>query len=69
MSPEEANLNQLNRIFEEAVCLHGGDLKKVVNHVRAQIAASDRQDRADIDRVFEIMLAFRAPDFRSQPLN
>jgi hypothetical protein len=69
MSPDEASLNQLNLIFEEAVYLHGGDLKKVVNHIKTRIGASSRRDRADIDRVFERMLAFHAPDFRSQPLN
>ena len=65
----DMNLNQLNRFFEEAASLHGGDVTKVVSHVKARINGLSRQDRAAIDRIFERLLTFRAPDFRSQSLN
>jgi hypothetical protein len=69
MPRDDVNLNRLNRIFEEAVVLHGGDVKKVVSYVKAQISTSSREDRADIDRIFERLLAFRAPESRSQAPN
>jgi hypothetical protein len=68
MSPEEA-VNQIDRIFQEAVLLHGGDVKKVLNYVKAQIGAANPQNRADIDRVFARVLAFREPDCRPGQFN
>lgn len=68
MSPEDA-MNQINRIFEEALLLHGDDVKKVVNYVRTRIDGANEQDREDIDRVFERVIAFRAPDRHPMRLN
>ena len=68
MSPEEA-VNQIDRIFQEAVLLHGGDVKKVLSYIQARIGAADPQRRADIDRVFAQLLAFRAPDCPPAQLN
>jgi len=68
MSPEDA-MNQINRIFEEALLLHGDDVKKVVNYVRTRIDGANEQDREDIDRVLERVIAFRAPDRRPMRLN
>jgi hypothetical protein len=59
----------LNGMFEEAVRLHGGDLKKVVGHVKARIDALDPGDRAAIAGAFERLLAFSAPDLRPSRLN
>lgn len=56
----------LNRLFEEAVRLHGADWKKVVSHVKVGIDALDAGNRAAIDRAFERLLA---PDFRRGLLN
>ena len=69
MTREDARLNQINLFFEEAVHLHGGDVKKVVSYVKSRIGAASRQDRADIDRVFERLLAFRGPGRRPEALN
>jgi hypothetical protein len=68
MSPEDA-MNQINRIFEEALLLHGDDVKKVVNYVRTRIDGANEQDREGIDRVLERVIAFRAPDRRPMRLN
>lgn len=68
MSPEEA-VNQINRIFEEAVLVHGDDVKKVVNYIKTRLDGTNGQDRADIDRIFERVTAFRAPDRPSGRLN
>ena len=68
MSPEDA-MNQINRIFEEALLLHGDDVKKVVNYVRTRIDGANERDREDIDRVLERVAAFRAPDCRPMRLN
>lgn len=68
MSPEDA-VNQIDQIFQEAVLLHGGDVKKVLNYVKARICAASPQHRADFDRVFAQVLAFREPDCRPAQLN
>ena len=68
MAPEEA-VNQIARIFQEAVLLHGGDVKKVLSYVKARIGAADPHRRADIDRVFAQVLAFREPDCPPTQLN
>jgi len=68
MSPEDA-MNQINRIFEEALLLHGDDVKKVVNYVRTRIDGANERDREDIDRVLERAVAFRPPDCRPMRLN
>lgn len=68
MAPEEA-MNQIDRIFQEAVLLHGGDVKKVLSYVKARISTADPQRRADIDRIFAQVLAFRAPDCPHAQLN
>jgi hypothetical protein len=69
MSGEETELRLLDRIFEEAVHLHGGDLEKVVDYVKERIDASGPEERAAIERMLERMLSFRAPDCRPAPLN
>jgi hypothetical protein len=69
MPGEETEWRVLDRIFEEAVHLHGGDLKKIVDYVKGRIDASGPDDRAIIDRMIQRVLAFRAPDCRSDPLN
>ena len=69
MAPEDAYLHQINRIFEEAVLLHGDDVKQVVNYVKARINAAGRDERADVDRAFARALAFRPPDCRTPSLN
>ena len=69
MSDEAANLHLLDRLFKEAVRLHGDDLKKVVDHVKKRIDASSLEDRCAIDAALERMLAFQAPDCRPDPLN
>jgi hypothetical protein len=69
MPRDETGLNLLNRLFEEAARLHGGDLKRVANDVTAQIAALDAGDRSGVDGALERLLAFRAPDFRGGRLN
>jgi hypothetical protein len=69
MSREETGLNRLNRLFEEAVRRHGGDLKKVADDVKMQIAGLDLGDRSSVDGALERLLAFRTPDFRRGPLN
>src|SRR5579883_922801 len=69
MSPEDPHLHQINRIFEEAVVLHGDDVEEIVNYVKARIATAGRRERADMDRIFERVLAFRAPDCLTRPLN
>jgi hypothetical protein len=69
MSPEDPHLNQINRIFEEAVLLHGGDVKKVVTYVKARIGAANRKDHDEINRVFARVTAFRAPDCPPEQLN
>ena len=68
MAPKEA-VNQIDQIFQEAVLLHGGDVKKVLSYVKARISAADPQRRVDIDRVFAQVLAFRAPDCPPAQLN
>jgi hypothetical protein len=68
MSPEEV-VNQINRIFEEAVLLHGGDMKKVLSHVKTRIDAATQGDRDDINRIFERVMAFCAPNRASRSLN
>ena len=65
----EETVNQIDQIFREAVLLHGGDVKKVLTYVKARINAADPQRRADIDRVFAQVLAFRAPDCPPAQLN
>jgi hypothetical protein len=69
MPRDESGLNLLNRLFEQAVRLHGGDLKKVADHVKMQIAALNLRDRGGVDGALERLLAFRTPDFRRGPLN
>jgi hypothetical protein len=69
MSPEDPRLHQINQIFEEAVLLHGDDVKQIVDYVKARLNAADRGVRADVDRTFARVLAFRAPDCRTQSLN
>jgi hypothetical protein len=64
MQLEETVLNLLNRLFEEGVCLYGGDWKEVVNHVKGQIDVLGPGERAAIGGAFERLLAFRAPDFQ-----
>jgi hypothetical protein len=66
---EETRLSLLNRLFEEAVCLHGGDWKKIVSYVKGRIEVLGPGDRAAIDGAFERLSAFRAPDFREGLLN
>jgi hypothetical protein len=66
---EETALDLLNRLFEEAVRLHGGDSKKVARHVREQIAALGPGERVAVDGAVERLLAFRAPDSRPGPPN
>ena len=68
MAPKEA-VNQIDQIFQEAVLLHGGDVKKVLSYVKARINAADPQRRIDIDRVFAQVLGFRAPDCPPVQLN
>jgi hypothetical protein len=68
--PSEENTSALlNRLFEEAVRLHGGDWKKVVNHVKARAEALEPGERAVIAGAFEQLLAFSAPDFPVRLLN
>ncbi len=67
MPPEEIKLNLLNRFFEEAVCLHGGDWKKVLGYVKGRIEALAPGDRAAIDGAFKRLSTFHAPDFRGGP--
>ncbi len=69
MSGEEIHLNLLNKIFEEAVSLHGGDFEKVLDHVRKTIDAVRPEDRAIFEKMMERILLFRTPDFGSNPLN
>jgi hypothetical protein len=69
MQLEESGLNVLTRLFEEAICLHGGDWKEVVNHVKGRISVLGPAERATITGAFERMLAFRAPDFQRGLLN
>lgn len=59
----------LNRLFEEAVGRHGGDLRKVVRDVEAQIAALGGAEQGAIQGVLERMLAFHASHFAGRPLN
>ena len=66
---EETRLSLLNRLFEEAVCLHGGDWNEVVSYVKGRIEALGPGDRAAIHGAFEQLLAFRAPDFQGGLLN
>jgi hypothetical protein len=66
---EETRLSLLNRLFEEATCLHGADSKKIVSYVKGRIEALGAADRAAIDGAVEQLLAFRAPDFRGGLLN
>ena len=68
MSLEGTTLALLNRLFEDAVRRHGGDLTKVVCDVEAQIAAMGA-DRTVVDGAFERALAFRAPIFHDGPLH
>jgi hypothetical protein len=68
MAPEET-VNHIDLIFQEAVLLHGGDVKKVLSYVKARISAADPQRQADIDRIFAQVLAFRAPDCPPARLN
>jgi hypothetical protein len=69
MQLEESGLNVLTRLFEEAVCLHGGDWKEVVNHVKGRISLLDPTESAAIAGAFERLFAFRAPDFHGGLLN
>jgi hypothetical protein len=69
MPLEEAVLNLLDRLFEEAVCLHGDDWKKIVSYVKGRIEALGPGDRVAVDGAFERLLAFCAPDFRRGLLN
>jgi hypothetical protein len=69
MEFEEARLALLNRLFEEAVCLHGSDFKKVVSYVKGRIESLGPADRAAVDGAFERFLGFRAPDYRDGRLN
>jgi hypothetical protein len=69
MAHKEAKLKLLDGIFEEAVRLHGDDPEKVVDNVKAQIAALSPGERLHIDEAFARMLAFAAPDSRRGPLN
>jgi hypothetical protein len=69
MPQEEIQLNSLDRLFQEAVSLYGGDSIKVVRYVKARMEALDRADRAAIDEAFERLLAFRAPDCRRRSYN
>jgi hypothetical protein len=69
MPPEEANLNQINRIFTEAVLVHGDDIRKVINYVKRRIRAANPQDCAEIDRIFARVTTFRAPDCPPNHLN
>jgi hypothetical protein len=62
-------LNSLDRLFQEAVSLYGGDSIKVVRYVKARMEALDRADRAAIDKAFERLLAFRPPDCRRGSYN
>jgi hypothetical protein len=64
MQLEESGLSLLTRLFEEAVCLHGGDWKEVVNHVKGRISLLDPAESAAIAGAFERMFAFRAPDYQ-----
>jgi hypothetical protein len=66
---EETGLNLLNRLFEEAICLYGGDWQKVMNHVKGQIDVLGPTERRAIGGAFEQLLAFRAPDFQDGLLN
>jgi hypothetical protein len=66
---EETGLNLLNRLFDEAIRLYGGDWKEVVNHVKGRIDGLGPTERAAIGGAFEQMLAFRAPNFQDGPLN
>ncbi len=66
---EEKASALLNRFFEEAVRLHGGDWKQVVSHVRGRTETLDPGDRAAIAGAFERLLAFSAPDVPRGPLN
>ncbi len=67
MTREENELPMLDRLFEEAVNRHGGDLLCVVRDVKAQIALLSGADQSAIDRALQRLLAFRAPDFRGRP--
>ena len=69
MQSEESALNLLKKLFEEAVCLYGGDWEEVVDHVKGQIDVLGPGERAAIGGAFERLLAFRAPDFQGGLLN
>ena len=69
MLVEETGLNLLNRLFEEAVRLYGGDWKEVMNHVKGRIDVLGPTERTAIGGAFDQLLAFRAPDFRGGLLN
>jgi hypothetical protein len=69
MSPKEDSLNQINRLFEEAVLLHGDDIRKVINYLKMRIGAARPQDRAEIDRIFSRVTTFRPPDCPPVHLN
>jgi|GEM_PF-5131826 hypothetical protein len=68
MTPEDA-VNRINKIFEEAVLQHGGDMTEVINYVKARLGTVARQERDGVERVFERVVGFRPPDCRSRSLN
>ena len=69
MSGEENHLNLLNKIFEEAVSLHGEDVEKVVDHVKKKLAAIGPEERIIIEKLMERILLFRPPPPGPHPLN
>lgn len=59
----------LNRLFEDAVRLHGGDWERVLQHVKAESAALLPADRAALARAFELAIAGGESSVRRGPLN
>jgi hypothetical protein len=69
MSGEENHLNLLNRIYEEAVGLHGADVEKIVDHVKRKLDAFAPEDRVVVEKLIERILLFSPPPPGSRPLN
>ncbi len=83
MTPEDA-VNRINKIFEEAVLQHGGDMTEVINYVKARLGTvaelaapasppcsrrrSRLRDTAPLSNLSKLMKSSRRADYRSDAL-